>query len=203
MNQKLVLLFAMLFLVLSLIISGSNPFDRGTWFMEVLPVLIVVPLLIHTYKRFPLTNLLYVLIFIHCMVLIVGGTYTYARVPFGFEMAEWFGLDRNPYDKIGHFMQGFVPAIAAREILLRNDILKHGKMLIFIVISIVLAISASYELIEWAAALALGEGAEEFLGTQGYEWDTQSDMFFALIGSVSALLLLSKWHDRQLYKLGH
>lgn len=203
MNQKLVLLFAMLFLVLSLIISGIDPFDRGTWFMEVLPVLIVVPLLIHTYKRFPLTNLLYVLIFIHCMVLIVGGTYTYARVPFGFEMAEWFGLDRNPYDKIGHFMQGFVPAIAAREILLRNDILKHGKMLIFIVISIVLAISASYELIEWAAALALGEGAEEFLGTQGYEWDTQSDMFFALIGSVSALLLLSKWHDRQLYKLGH
>ncbi|MFV5367651.1 DUF2238 domain-containing protein [Acinetobacter junii] len=203
MNQKLVLLFAMLFLVLSLIISGSNPFDRGTWLMEVLPVLIVVPLLIHTYKRFPLTNLLYVLIFIHCMVLIVGGTYTYARVPFGFEMAEWFGLDRNPYDKIGHFMQGFVPAIAAREILLRNDILKHGKMLIFIVISIVLAISASYELIEWTAALALGEGAEEFLGTQGYEWDTQSDMFFALIGSVSALFLLSKWHDRQLYKLVH
>ncbi len=203
MNQKLVLLFAMLFLVLSLIISGSNSFDRGTWLMEVLPVLIVVPLLIHTYKRFPLTNLLYVLIFIHCMVLIVGGTYTYARVPFGFEMAEWFGLDRNPYDKIGHFMQGFVPAIAAREILLRNDILKHGKMLIFIVISIVLAISASYELIEWAAALALGEGAEEFLGTQGYEWDTQSDMFFALIGSVSALFLLSKWHDRQFYKLVH
>ncbi|HAK16010.1 MAG TPA: hypothetical protein DCM65_07110 [Acinetobacter junii] len=203
MNQKLVLLFAMLFLVLSLIISGIDPFDRGTWLMEVLPVLIVVPILIHTYKRFPLTNLLYILIFIHCMVLIVGGTYTYARVPFGFEMAEWFGLDRNPYDKIGHFMQGFVPAIAAREILLRNDILKHGKMLIFIVISIVLAISASYELIEWAAALALGEGAEEFLGTQGYEWDTQSDMFFALIGSVSALLLLSKWHDRQLYKLGH
>jgi len=203
MNQKLVLLFAMLFLVLSLIISGIDPFDRGTWFMEVLPVLIVVPLLIHTYKTFPLTNLLYVLIFIHCMVLIVGGTYTYARVPFGFEMAEWFGLDRNPYDKIGHFMQGFVPAIAAREILLRNDILKHGKMLILIVISIVLAISASYELIEWAAALALGEGAEEFLGTQGYEWDTQSDMFFALIGSVSALFLLSKWHDRQLYKLGH
>lgn len=203
MNQKLVLLFAMLFLVLSLIISGIDPFDRGTWFMEVLPVLIVVPLLIHTYKRFPLTNLLYILIFIHCMVLIVGGTYTYARVPFGFEMAEWFGLDRNPYDKIGHFMQGFVPAIAAREILLRNDILKHGKMLIFIVISIVLAISASYELIEWAAALTLGEGAEEFLGTQGYEWDTQSDMFFALIGSVSALFLLSKWHDRQLYKLGH
>lgn len=203
MNQKLVLLFAMLFLVLSLIISGIDPFDRGTWFMEVLPVLIVVPLLIHTYKRFPLTNLLYVLIFIHCMVLIVGGTYTYARVPFGFEMAEWFGLDRNPYDKIGHFMQGFVPAIAAREILLRNDILKHGKMLIFIVISIVLAISASYELIEWAAALALGEGAEEFLGTQGYEWDTQSDMFFALIGSVSALLLLSKWYDRQFYKLVH
>lgn len=203
MSQKLMLCCAAFILMLILIISGIHPFDRGTWFMEVLPVLIVVPLLIHTYKRFPLTNLLYVLIFIHCMVLIVGGTYTYARVPLGFEMAEWFGLDRNPYDKIGHFMQGFVPAIAAREILLRNDILKHGKMLIFIVISIVLAMSASYELIEWAAALALGEGAEEFLGTQGYEWDTQSDMFFALIGSVSALFLLSKWHDRQFYKLVH
>lgn len=201
MSQKLMLCCAAFILMLVLIISGIHPFDRGTWVMEVLPVLIVVPLLIYTYKTFPLTNLLYSLIFLHAIVLIVGGAYTYARVPFGFEIAEWLGMDRNPYDKIGHFMQGFVPAIAAREILLRNQILAQGKMLTFIVICIVLAISASYELIEWAAALVMGQGAEEFLGTQGYEWDTQSDMFFALIGAMAALLLLSKWHDQQIEKL--
>lgn len=201
MSQKLMLCCAAFILMLVLIISGIHPFDRGTWVMEVLPVLIVVPLLIYTYKIFPLTNLLYSLILLHAIVLIVGGAYTYARVPFGFEIAEWLGMDRNPYDKIGHFMQGFVPAIAAREILLRNQILTQGKMLTFIVICIVLAISASYELIEWAAALVMGQGAEEFLGTQGYEWDTQSDMFFALIGAMAALLLLSKWHDQQIAKL--
>ena len=201
MSQKLMLCCAAFILMLILIISGIHPFDRGTWVMEVLPVLIIVPLLIYTYKTFPLTNLLYSLIFLHAIVLIVGGAYTYARVPLGFEIAQWFSLDRNPYDKIGHFMQGFVPAIAAREILLRKQILIKGKMLTFIVICIVLAISATYELIEWAAALALGQGAQEFLGTQGYEWDTQSDMFFALIGVITALLLLSKWHDRQIAKL--
>ena len=201
MSQKLMLCCAAFILMLILIISGIHPFDRDTWVMEVLPVLIIVPLLIYTYKTFPLTNLLYSLIFLHAIVLIVGGAYTYARVPLGFEIAQWFSLDRNPYDKIGHFMQGFVPAIAAREILLRKQILIKGKMLTFIVICIVLAISASYELIEWAAALVMGQGAEEFLGTQGYEWDTQSDMFFALIGVITALLLLSKWHDRQIAKL--
>ncbi|AZM38025.1 DUF2238 domain-containing protein [Acinetobacter sp. WCHA39] len=201
MSQKLMLCCAAFILILILIISGIHPFDRGTWGMEVLPVLIIVPLLIYTYKTFPLTNLLYSLIFLHAIVLIVGGAYTYARVPLGFEIAQWFSLDRNPYDKIGHFMQGFVPAIAAREILIRHQILAKGKMLSFIVICIVLAISATYELIEWAAALALGQGAQEFLGTQGYEWDTQSDMFFALIGVITALLLLSKWHDRQIAKL--
>jgi putative membrane protein len=201
MSQKLMLCCAAFILMLILIISGIHPFDRGTWLMEVLPVLIIVPLLIYTYKTFPLTNLLYSLIFLHAIVLIVGGAYTYARVPLGFEIAQWFSLDRNPYDKIGHFMQGFVPAIAAREILIRHQILAKGKMLSFIVICIVLAISATYELIEWAAALALGQGAQEFLGTQGYEWDTQSDMFFALIGVITALLLLSKWHDRQIAKL--
>ncbi|MEQ1312750.1 DUF2238 domain-containing protein [Acinetobacter sp. XH1639] len=201
MSQKLMLCCAAFILMLILIISGIHPFDRGTWVMEVLPVLIIVPLLIYTYKTFPLTNLLYSLIFLHAIVLIVGGAYTYARVPLGFEIAQWFSLDRNPYDKIGHFMQGFVPAIAAREILIRHQILAKGKMLSFIVICIVLAISATYELIEWAAALALGQGAQEFLGTQGYEWDTQSDMFFALIGVITALLLLSKWHDRQIAKL--
>ena len=201
MSQKLMLCCAAFILMLILIISGIHPFDRGTWVMEVLPVLIIVPLLIYTYKTFPLTNLLYSLIFLHAIVLIVGGAYTYARVPLGFEIAQWFSLNRNPYDKIGHFMQGFVPAIAAREILIRHQILAKGKMLSFIVICIVLAISATYELIEWAAALALGQGAQEFLGTQGYEWDTQSDMFFALIGAIAALLFLSKWHNQQLNKL--
>ncbi|PRD29864.1 UNVERIFIED_CONTAM: yjdF [Trichonephila clavipes] len=180
---------------------GLEPYDRITWLMEVIPVLIAIPVLFVSFKKFPLTNLLYSLIFLHAIVLIIGGTYTYARVPLGFEIAEWFNLDRNPYDKIGHFMQGFVPAIVAREILLRNQILTKGKMLAFIVICIVLAISAMYELIEWAAALLMGQGAEEFLGTQGYEWDTQSDMFFALIGGISALLFLSKWHDQQIEKL--
>ncbi|OBY75487.1 DUF2238 domain-containing protein [Acinetobacter gyllenbergii] len=190
-------------LAILLLISGIQPFDRTTWWLEIIPVLIVVPLLFTTYKAFPLSHLLYVLIFLHAVVLIVGGAYSYARVPLGFEIAQWLGLKRNPYDKIGHFMQGFVPAIAAREILIRNRILSKGKMLSFIVICIVMAISAGYELIEWAAALSLGQGAEEFLGTQGDEWDTQSDMFFALIGSISALLFLSKWHDRQIAKLVH
>lgn len=201
MNLRQILWFATIVLILLLILSGLDPFDRATWLMEVLPVLIVLPILLVTYQKFPLTNLLYTLIFFHAIVLMVGGAYTYARVPFGFEMAQWFGLDRNPYDKIGHFMQGFVPAIAAREILIRNRILAKGKMLSFIVICIVLAISATYELIEWAAALVLGQGAEEFLGTQGYEWDTQSDMFFALIGAIAASVLLSKWHNRQISKL--
>lgn len=186
-----------------LIISGIQPFDRTTWWLEVTPVLIVIPILYATHKAFPLSPLLYGLIFLHAIVLIVGGAYSYARVPLGFEIAQWLGLDRNPYDKIGHFMQGFVPAMVAREILIRNHILSKGKMLSFIVICIVLAISASYELIEWVAALSLGQGAEEFLGTQGDEWDTQSDMFFALLGSISALLFLSKWHDRQIAKLMH
>ncbi|WP_023269550.1 DUF2238 domain-containing protein [Acinetobacter gyllenbergii] len=190
-------------LAILLLISGIQPFDRTTWWLEIIPVLIAVPLLFATYKAFPLSPLLYGLIFLHAVVLIVGGAYSYARVPLGFEIAQWLGLERNPYDKIGHFMQGFVPAIAAREILIRNRILSKGKMLSFIVICIVMAISAGYELIEWAAALSLGQGAEEFLGTQGDEWDTQSDMFFALIGSISALLLLSKWHDRQIAKLVH
>lgn len=201
MNQKFVLISAVFILVGLLIISGLEPYDRITWLMEVIPVLIAIPVLFVSFKKFPLTNLLYSLIFLHAIVLIIGGAYTYARVPLGFEIAEWFNLDRNPYDKIGHFMQGFVPAIVAREILLRNQILTKGKMLAFVVICIVLAISAMYELIEWAAALLMGQGAEEFLGTQGYEWDTQSDMFFALIGGISALLFLSKWHDQQIEKL--
>lgn len=189
-------------IVVLLAISGANPYDRTTWWLEVAPVLIVLPLLWLTHRRYPLTTLLYVLIFLHALVLMAGGAYTYARVPLGFEIAEWFHLSRNPYDKIGHFMQGFVPALAAREILLRGVYVRGRKMLAFIVICIVLAISATYELIEWAAAVIMGQGADEFLGTQGDPWDTQSDMFFALIGATVSLLLLSRFHDRQLNKIG-
>lgn len=201
MNKEYFLIIAMIVLLLILLISGIYPFDRMTWVLEVMPVIIVIPLLCISYKKFPLTPLLYTLIFIHAIVLMLGGAYSYARVPLGFYIADWFDLSRNPYDKIGHFMQGFVPAIVAREILIRKHILAKGKMLAFIVICIVLAISASYELIEWAAAICLGQDAEEFLGTQGDVWDTQSDMFFALIGAITALFILSKWHDQQIQKI--
>nr|WP_174506047.1 DUF2238 domain-containing protein [Acinetobacter sp. Marseille-Q1620] len=201
MKKEYFLIIAMIVLLLILLISGIYPFDRMTWVLEVMPVIIVIPLLCISYKKFPLTPLLYTLIFIHAIVLMLGGAYSYARVPLGFYIADWFDLSRNPYDKIGHFMQGFVPAIVAREILIRKHILAKGKMLAFIVICIVLAISASYELIEWAAAICLGQDAEEFLGTQGDVWDTQSDMFFALIGAITALFILSKWHDQQIQKI--
>ncbi len=169
--------------------------------MEVFPVLLVVPVLWWTRDRFPLTPLLYACIALHAVVLMVGGAYTYARVPLGFELAQWFDWQRNPYDKIGHFMQGFVPALVAREILLRGQWVQGRKMLVFVVVSIVLAISASYELIEWGAALMLGQGADEFLGTQGDPWDTQSDMFFALLGSIMALVTLARSQDRQIQVL--
>lgn len=188
-------------LVTSLIISGLNPYDRTTWLMEVMPTLIAIPILLFTYQRFPLTTLLYVLIFLHSIVLMIGGTYTYARVPFGFDIAHWFGWQRNPYDKIGHFFQGFVPALIAREIFIRKNIVNGRKMLAFIVVCVVLAISATYEFVEWGAALAMGQGADEFLGTQGDPWDTQSDMFMALIGAVVALITLSRLHDREMAKL--
>jgi putative membrane protein len=188
-------------LTLLLVLSGMNPFDRPTWLLEVSPVLIALPVLWATYHRFPLTNLLYFLIFCHAVVLIVGGAYTYARVPLGFQIADLLHLSRNPYDKIGHFFQGFVPALVAREIFIRGHYVKAGKMLVFLVLCVVMAISATYELIEWGVALALGQGADEFLGTQGYSWDTQSDMFFALIGAVIALLALSHLHDKQLMKI--
>lgn len=202
LQRSRILVLASVALLVFLIISGWKPYDRTTWWLEVAPVLMVLPLLWLTYKRFPLTTLLYLLIFLHAIILMAGGAYTYARVPLGFEIAEWFDLDRNPYDKIGHFMQGFVPALAAREILLRGVYVHGRKMLVFIVICIVLAISATYELIEWAAAVIMGQGADEFLGTQGYQWDTQSDIFFALIGAMVSLLVLSRLHDRQLNKIG-
>ena len=186
---------------IALIASGWQPYDRATWLMEVVPVLIAVPILWATYKKFPLTTLLYWCIFLHGLILILGGTYTYARVPVGFMVQDWFELSRNPYDKLGHFFQGFAPALIAREILIRQQVVKGEKMLAFIVVCIVLAISATYELIEWAAALGMGQGADEFLGTQGDQWDTQSDMFMALIGAISALTLFARWQDTQIAKL--
>ncbi len=178
--------------------SGFAPYDRQTWLMEVLPIMVALPLLLFSYRRLPLTNLLYTLIFVHACVLMLGGAYTYARVPLGFQLAEYLDLERNPYDRIGHLVQGFVPVMVAREILLRGAYVRGRRMLAFICIAIVLAISASYELIEWAAAMILGQGAEQFLGTQGDVWDTQWDMFCALLGASGALLLLSGLHDRQL-----
>ena len=169
--------------------------------METLPVMIALAVLIPTRHSYPLTTLLYVLIAAHCLVLIYGGAYTYAHTPFGFWLQDMLGTERNPYDKIGHFMQGFVPAILTREILLRGNYVRRGKMAVFLFICVPLAFSAFYELIEWWSALAMGQGAEEFLGTQGDPWDTQSDMFMALIGACSALLLLSRLHDRQLAQL--
>ena len=188
-------------LVVALLLSGWRPHDRITWLMEVGPVLIVLPILWATHARFPLSTLLYVLVFFHCLVLMVGGSYTYANVPAGFWVQDWFHLSRNPYDKLGHLMQGFVPAIAAREILLRGGYVRGRKMLVYVILSIVLGFSAFYELIEWAAALAMGQGADEFLGTQGDPWDTQSDMFCALAGGSLALLLLSRAHDRGMARL--
>jgi putative membrane protein len=193
------LLFAITLLLLAALIhSGISPYDRATWLMEVAPVLIVLPLLWLTHRRYPLTPLLYTLIFFHALILIFGGMYSYARVPLGFEVQQWLDLGRNPYDKLGHFFQGLVPALAAREILLRGGYVQGRKMLGFVVCCIALAISAVYELIEWWAALALGQGADEFLGTQGDPWDTQSDMFCALLGAMCGLLLFAGWQDRQI-----
>jgi len=192
--------FLGLIVLLALTVSAIHPYDRTTWWMEVAPVLIAAPIMVATYRRFPLTTLLYVLISLHALVLIVGGTYTYARVPLGFWLQDWLGFERNPYDRIGHLMQGFVPALAAREILLRNGQVAGRRMAGFLSICVALAISALYELVEWWAALALGQGADEFLGTQGDPWDTQSDMFCALIGAAASILLLSRVHDAQIAK---
>lgn len=195
------LIAASILLLAILVVSGIRPYDRPTWLLEVLPVIIALPILWFSYRSFPLTTLLYICIFAHALVLILGGTYTYARVPLGFELAQILGLERNPYDKIGHLFQGFVPALVAREILIRGNFVRGRKMLIFIVLSIVLAVSASYELVEWLVALIFGGGSVDFLGTQGDPWDAQSDMLYALIGGIMALLLFSRMQDRQIRQL--
>ncbi|WP_312940438.1 DUF2238 domain-containing protein [Stutzerimonas balearica] len=182
-------------------LSAIAPYDRATWLLEVVPVLIAVPVLALSYRRFPLTRLLYLLIAFHALVLILGGAYTYARVPLGFWVQDALQLARNPYDKLGHFMQGLVPMLVAREILLRNGYLRPGPMLGFLAICVALAISAFYELIEWWVALLAGGGAVDFLGTQGDPWDTQSDMFLALIGACFGLLALAGLQNRQITEI--
>ncbi len=178
--------------------SGIAPFERGTWWLEVAPVLIGAAALVFTYRLFPMSRLVYRLLFVHALILIVGAHYTYARVPLGFWIQDALEFSRNPYDRIGHLAQGFIPAILAREILLRCSPLERGKWLFLVVVSICLAFSAFYEMLEWWAALLGGDSAASFLGTQGDVWDTQWDMFLALLGAIAALLLLGAVHDRSL-----
>jgi putative membrane protein len=183
--------------VIGLVLSGISPRDRLTWFLEVAPVLIWIPFLVATHTRFPLTPLIYRLLVVHA-VLMVGAHYTYAEVPLGRWVQDAFGFARNHYDRLGHFAQGFVPAMLARELLLRTSSLQQGRWLFFLVTSVCIAFSACYELFEWGTARTLGQSATAFLGTQGDEWDTQWDMFLALLGSVIAQVCLSSTHDRQL-----
>lgn len=182
-------------------LSGVGPTDRATWWLEVLPVLLAAPLLLATHRRFPLTPLSQRLIFVHALILVVGAHWTYAHVPLGEWARDAFDLSRNPYDKLGHFAQGFVPAVLTREVLLRTSPLRPGRWLAFLVVSVCLAISAFYELLEWWAALIMGADADAFLGTQGDPWDTQSDMALAGLGAICALLLLRRVHDRALARL--
>jgi putative membrane protein len=188
-------------MAVALIVSGIHPYDRTTWILEVAPILIGVPILIATYRRFPLTPLLYRLLFLHALILMLGGHYTYARVPFGFWARGLLGLARNHYDRLGHFAQGFVPAILAREVLIRRTPLRRGGWLFFLVTCVCLAFSATYEFIEWWSAVIGGSAADAFLGTQGDVWDTQWDMFLALIGALTAQLTLARVHDRELARI--
>lgn len=201
MSQRIIKPALLVAVLAVLLWSAIQPHDRFTWFLEVAPVLIGVPLVLATARRFPLTPLVCTLLAIHACILMVGGKYTYAEVPLGYWVGNLMGWTRNNYDKLGHFAQGFVPAIVAREILLRTSPLKRGKWLAFIVVCICLAISATYELIEWRTAVGTGEAADAFLGTQGDVWDTQEDMAMALVGAIAALITLSWLHDRQLKQM--
>lgn len=197
-SSRFALVAFMAIAVVGLAISGVEPNDRATWWLEVLPVVIALPVLGWTHERFPLTWLAYVLITGHAIILMFGGHYTYAQVPLGFWVQHAFDLSRNHYDRLGHFAQGFVPAIVAREILLRNNVLPRGGWLFVIVVAVCMAISVLYEFIEWWTALLAGVAATDFLGTQGDPWDTQWDMFMATIGAIVSLLCLSRVHDRAL-----
>jgi putative membrane protein len=178
--------------------SAIRPHDYFTWLLEVFPALIGLAIVLATRNRFPLTPLLLTLLTIHAVILFVGGHYTYAEVPLGFWMQDWFGFTRNHYDRIGHFAQGFVPAIIAREIFIRRDVVRGPRWLFTLVVAMCVAISGLYELLEWAVAVAAGAESDAFLGTQGDVWDTQKDIFLALIGSIAAQTFLARWHDRQI-----
>ena len=198
-NRELTVLF--LTMIIMLIVSGIAPYDRLTWLLEVVPVLIAIPILVATYFRFQFTPVIYRLILLHAFILMLGAHYTYERTPLGFWVQDFFHLAPNPYDRLGHFIQGFVPAMIVREILLRCSPLRPGKWLFFLVTTVCLSISACYELIEWWAAVILGESAQAFLGSQGDPWDTQWDMLMALLGALCSQLLLSGLQDKQLKKL--
>jgi putative membrane protein len=191
-------LFLLIAGIIALVVSSIGASDRFTWLLEVAPAIIGMVVLTATYRRFQFTSLVYVLIFIHSLILMAGGHYTYAEVPLGFWMQETFHFSRNHYDRIGHFAQGFVPAMIAREIFIRRKVINGPKWRSVLTVALCLAISALYELIEWRTSVMSGSAADAFLGTQGDPWDTQHDMFFALIGSISALALLGRLHDRQL-----
>jgi putative membrane protein len=199
MDRRLIWFLALLTPVV--VWSWFGPHDRFTWWLESAPAVVGVPLILGLQKKFPLSSLLLVLLWLHGVVLVVGGHYTYAQVPLGEWARGWFGWTRNNYDKLGHFTQGFVPAILTREILLRTSPLQGSKWLSFLVVAVCLAFSAFYELIEWFTAITSGEAANDFLGTQGDVWDTQTDMLWALIGAVAALVLLRRWHDRSVEKV--
>ena len=205
MNHRHYLTFLLLCLSLVFVWSAIRPHDYFTWMLEVFPIFIALPILFITYKKFPLSNLVYGLILFHAIILMVGGHYTYAEVPLFNWLRDTYDLSRNYYDRLGHFTQGFVPAIIAREILLRKNIVintgKQGGWLFFITCCICLSISACYELIEWRVAVATGSGADAFLGTQGDVWDTQWDMFTALIGAITAQICLAKWHNQSMRAL--
>ena len=184
--------------IAALVVSGIAPKDRLTWLLEVIWVIVAMPVIALNWKRFPLTRLLCWLLAAHALVLIHGGAYTYAETPAGFWLRDLFGFQRNPWDRVGHWMQGFVPAILARELLLRLSPLRRGGWLVYLVLAACLSFSAFFELIEWWAALAFGADADAFLATQGDQWDTQWDMFLCLLGAIASLLLFSRLHDKQL-----
>ena len=194
---------AILLIIFSIVLiwSGINPKDYFTWILEVAPAIIGLIILFFTYKKYPLTNLLYLLILVHSVILMIGGHYTYAEVPAFDWIKETFNQTRNNYDKIGHLAQGFIPAMIIREIFIRSSVVNSKKWMNFIIVSVAMAISVTYEFIEWFVAEQTGESAESFLGTQGYVWDTQSDMLYASMGAILALITLSKVHNKQISKL--
>jgi putative membrane protein len=195
-NEKVRIVFWLLIFFGVLVWSGINPHDRYTWALEVTPAVLGLVVLAFTYRQFRFSILVYWLILIHAIILMIGGRYTYAMVPLFNWIKDSFELSRNHYDKVGHFAQGFIPALIIREILIRKSPLRGSKWLFFVVVSICLALSALYELVEWWVAIASGTAAEAFLGTQGYVWDTQSDMALALVGAILSLLFLGRYHDR-------